>query len=149
MARALFAALVLMVSAMIASPLTARDYAQEALPNAQKEAQATTLMDSIRCIVCQGQPISGSNADLAGDMRRVIREQIAAGKSPDEVRAWLVSRYGDWVSFKPVVKPETLPLWAVPLIALLGGAWLVSRRIRPKRVTSDRKSENDQKLEKE
>ena len=87
------------------------------------------LMDSIGCVVCQGQPISGSNADLAGDMRRLIRERIAAGEKPEQVRAFLVSRYGDWVSFKPAVKPATLPLWIVPLVALIGGAWLALRRI--------------------
>jgi cytochrome c-type biogenesis protein CcmH len=87
-------------------------------------------MDSIRCVVCQGQPISGSNADLAGDMRRTIRERIAAGETPEQVRAWLISRYGDWVSFKPVVKADTAPLWLIPIMALLAGAWLVSRRIK-------------------
>ncbi len=140
--KALFFALALAVASAVApavasaaapasGPVVARDYAQEALPNQAQEAQAVTLMDSIRCVVCQGQPISGSDADLAGDMRRVIREQIAAGKSPDQVRAWLVSRYGDWVSSKPVVRTATLPLWLVPLLALLGGLWLISRRIRP------------------
>lgn len=116
--------------ALVAAPAMAQDYAQEALPNQAQEAQAMALMDSIRCVVCQGQPISGSDADLAGDMRRVIREQIASGKKPEQVRAWLVSRYGDWVSFKPVVRTATLPLWLVPLLALLGGLWLISRRIR-------------------
>lgn len=117
----------LLVAAM---PVAAQDYAQESLPDPKQEAQATALMDTIRCVVCQGQPISGSNADLAGDMRRVIRERIAAGESPEQVRAWLVSKYGDWVSFKPQVKPATMPLWIVPLAALLGGIWLVSRRLR-------------------
>lgn len=119
--------LALLVAAM---PVAAQDYAQESLPDPKQEAQATALMDTIRCVVCQGQPISGSNADLAGDMRRVIRERIAAGESPEQVRAWLVSKYGDWVSFKPQVKPATMPLWIVPLAALLGGIWLVSRRLR-------------------
>ena len=113
-----------------AVPLAAQDYAEVSLPDPAQEAQALALMDSIRCVVCQGQPISGSNADLAGDMRRLVREHIAAGESPDQVRAFLVSKYGDWVSFKPVVKGETLPLWIAPLLALLGGGWLVSRRLR-------------------
>lgn len=120
----------LAVLLLAAVPAMAQDYAEESLPDARQEAQATALMDSIRCVVCQGQPISGSNADLAGDMRRLIRERIAAGDSPEQVRAWLVGRYGDWVSFKPVVKPATLPLWIVPLIALAGGAWLAARRLR-------------------
>ena len=111
----------------------AQDYAEESLPDARQEAQATALMDSIRCVVCQGQPISGSNADLAGDMRRLIRERIAAGDSPEQVRTWLVGRYGDWVSFKPVVKPARLPLWIVPLLTLAGGIWLVTRRLGRRR----------------
>jgi len=128
--RALILALWLSLAMALSMPAMAKDYAQEALTNPAQEEQAMALMDTIRCVVCQGQPISGSDADLAGDMRRMIREQIAAGKSPQQVRAWLVSRYGDWVSFQPVVKPQTLPLWLVPLLALLGGGWLVSRRIR-------------------
>lgn len=114
----------------LTAPALAQDYAQEALPDPRQEAQAVALMDTIRCVVCQGQPISGSNADLAGDMRRVIRERIAAGEKPEQVRAWLVSKYGDWVSFKPQVKPATMPLWLIPLLALLGGGWLVSRRMK-------------------
>ncbi len=115
---------------LFAAPLAAQDYAQVSLADPVKEAQAVELMDSIRCVVCQGQPISGSNADLAGDMRRVIRERIGAGESPEQVRAWLISRYGDWVSFKPQVTGRTMPLWLVPLGALLGGAWLVMRRVK-------------------
>jgi cytochrome c-type biogenesis protein CcmH len=115
---------------LLATPALASDYSQEALPDARQEAEAVALMDTIRCVVCQGQPISGSNADLAGDMRQMIRERIAAGQRPDQVRAWLVSRYGDWVSFEPRIKPATLPLWLVPLVALLGGMALVMRRLK-------------------
>ncbi len=117
---------------LAASPLLAQDYADVSLPDARQEAQAVALMDSIRCVVCQGQPISGSNAGLAGDMRRTIRERIAAGETPEQVRSWLISRYGDWVSFKPQMKPATAPLWLVPLLALLGGIWLVAGRIKRK-----------------
>lgn len=110
--------------------VSAQDYAEVSLPDPQQEAEAVKLMDTIRCVVCQGQPISGSNADIAGDMRRIVRERIAAGDSPEQVRGWLISRYGDWVSFQPQVKAETLPLWLVPLFALICGTWLVSRRLR-------------------
>lgn len=115
---------------LIATPLSGQDYAEVSLPDPQREEQALALMDSIRCVVCQGQPISGSNATIAGDMRRVIRERIAAGESPEQVRAWLVEKYGDWVSFQPSVKQDTLPLWLIPLLALAGGGWLVSRRLK-------------------
>ena len=122
----------LLVAAPLAgqAPASTHDYAQEALPDARQEAAAAALMDTIRCVVCQGQPISGSNADLAGDMRRMVRERIAQGDSPEQVRAWLVSRYGDWISFSPRVRPATLPLWLVPLLALAGGIALVARRLR-------------------
>jgi len=116
--------------ALLASPVLAQDYAEVSLPDARAEAQAVALMDSIRCVVCQGQPISGSNADLAGDMRRLIRERIAAGETPEQVRSFLIGRYGDWVSFKPEVKPITAPLWLVPLLALMGGGALVARRLQ-------------------
>lgn len=131
--RALILAGVLLASPLGAQQLPAApDYAEVSLPDPAQERQALALMDSIRCVVCQGQPISGSNADLAGDMRRMVRERIAAGESPEQVRAWLVGKYGDWVSFRPEVKRETAPLWLVPLLALLGGVWLVARRIRPR-----------------
>lgn len=126
-------ALVIALSLLIAAPLAAQDYSQEALPDPAQEAAAIELMDSLRCVVCQGQPISGSNADIAGDMRRIVRERIAAGESPEEVRAWLISRYGDFVSFKPVVKPATWALWLVPLAALLLGLLLVARRVEWRR----------------
>ncbi len=125
--RSALAALALLLAAL---PAAAQDYAEVSLADPAKETQALALMDSLRCVVCQGQPISGSNADLAGDMRRIVRERIAAGESPEQVRAFLISKYGDWVSFKPVVKGATMPLWLVPLLALAGGGWLVSRRLK-------------------
>lgn len=125
--RCLFA---LLAALMLTPPALAQDYAQVSLPDPAKERQAAALMDTIRCVVCQGQPVSGSEADLAGDMRRIIRERIAAGESPDQVRAWLVGKYGDWVSFKPVLKAATLPLWLLPLLALAVGLSLVLRRLK-------------------
>ncbi len=122
-----------LLALLLAAPALAQDYAEVSLPDARQERQALALMDAIRCVVCQGQPISGSNADLAGDMRRIIRERIAAGETPAEVRVWLVGKYGDWVSFRPQVSPATLPLWIVPLLALIGGLWLLSRRLKPMR----------------
>jgi cytochrome c-type biogenesis protein CcmH len=115
---------------LAAAPALAQDYANVALSDPVKEAQAISLMDTLRCVVCQGQPISGSNADLAGDMRRIVRERINNGETPDQVRSWLISKYGDWVSFKPTLRPATTPLWIIPLLALLGGGWLVGRRLK-------------------
>lgn len=130
-ARGLILAFALLLA--VPAQLRAQDLAEVSLPDPRQEEQALALMDSIRCVVCQGQPVSGSNADLAGDMRRLIRERIAAGDSPEAVRTMLISKYGDWVSFKPEVKPRTLPLWLVPLLALAIGIWLVSRRLKLER----------------
>lgn len=115
------------------SPVKAQDLADESLPDAKQEAQAVELMDSLRCVVCQGQPISGSNADLARDMRRLVRERIATGERPEDVRAWLVSRYGQWISLKPQINEMTAPLWFIPLLALGGAAVLYSRRYKRKK----------------
>lgn len=114
------------------APLAAQDYAEEALPDPVQEARAVALMDTIRCVVCQGQPISGSNADLAGDMRRLVRERIAAGDTPEQVRTWLIGRYGPWISLEPPVNESTAPLWLIPLIALVGGGLLAARRFKRK-----------------
>lgn len=121
----------ILLAAMLlgAAPAWAQDLADISLSDPKQESQALALMDSIRCVVCQGQPISGSNAELAGDMRRIIRERIAAGDTPEAVRTMLISKYGDWVTFRPQLKPATLPLWIIPLLALLAGVWLVSRRL--------------------
>lgn len=129
--RQLLFALCLLLALPVPAP--AQDYAEVSLPDPAQEAQALELMDSIRCVVCQGQPVSGSNADLAGDMRRIIRERIGAGETPDAVRTMLISKYGDWVSFKPEVKSATLPLWLLPLFAMLLGGWLASRRLKIRR----------------
>ncbi len=128
------AALLAALPLALSTPALAQDYAELSLPDPEQESQALALMDTIRCVVCQGQPISGSNATIAGDMRRIIRERIGAGETPESVRAFLISKYGDWVSFKPQFKSTTAPLWLVPLLALLGGIWLVSRRIGRRKV---------------
>lgn len=126
---ALLAAMILAAPLLAQTP-TAPDYAEVSLADPAKEKQALALMDNIRCVVCQGQPVSGSNADLAGDMRRIIRERIAAGETSEQVRTWLVSKYGAWVSFKPPLEPRTAPLWLVPLLALAIGLWLLMRRLK-------------------
>ncbi len=123
----------ILASLFLVQPALGQDYADESLPDDNQEAQAVALMDTLRCVVCQGQPISGSNADLARDMRRLVRERIAAGESPETVRSWLVSRYGQWVSLKPEVNELTAPLWLIPLIALGGAALLYSRRFKRKK----------------
>jgi len=115
------------------SDLPAAQYANEQLSDPRQEAAAKALMEELRCLVCQGQSIADSNAELAGDMRAMVRQRIAAGERPEAVRAWLVSRYGDWVSYRPPVEPMTWPLWAAPLLLLGVGAFLLRHRFRRRR----------------
>ena len=115
--------------ALADSGLPPARWANEQLPDPRQEAQAKALMEELRCLVCQGQSIADSNAELAGDMRAMVRQRIAAGEKPEAVRAWLIERYGDWVSYRPPVEPMTWPLWAAPLVLLLGGAWLLRKRL--------------------
>ena len=100
------------------------------LPDAKQEAAAQALMDEVRCLVCQGQSIADSNAELAGDMRDLIRRRIAAGEKPATIRAWLIQRYGTWISYKPTAEPAAWPLWLAPFALLVVGAWLLRNRIR-------------------
>jgi len=102
----------------------------ETLPDPKQEAVAQAIMVEVRCLVCQGESIAESNADYAADLRRLVRERVAAGDSPKEVKAYLVSRYGDWVLLKPPVKPETYVLWAAPVLFLGLGLLLVWRIFR-------------------
>ena len=108
-------------------------YAYRQLENARQEARARALMEELRCLVCQGQSIADSDAELAGDMRHLVRTRIKAGESPSQVRDWLVQRYGSWVSYAPVLGPETLLLYAAPLLLLLGGGLLAARRLQRRR----------------
>lgn len=135
MTRALPLALVL-VWAMLASPAAADSslppslYADTQLADPRAEARATALMASLRCLVCQGQSIADSEAEMAGDMRALVRTRIANGDEPEAIRAWLVARYGNWVSYKPPIAPVTWPLWAAPLAILGAGGWLARSRFR-------------------
>jgi cytochrome c-type biogenesis protein CcmH len=122
-------ALALVASAALAdTDLPQPRWANEQLPDARQEAQAQALMGTLRCLVCQGQSIADSDADLAGSMRAMVRTRIAAGERPEAIRSWLVSRYGNWVSFAPPVEPLTWPLWAAPLVLVLAGLWVARRR---------------------
>jgi cytochrome c-type biogenesis protein CcmH len=112
------------------SNLPAAYWSDRQLPDPKQEARAQALMEEIRCLVCQGQSIADSDAELAGDMRDLVRRRIAAGEKPAAIRAWLVQRYGSWISYKPTAEPAAWPLWLAPLALLLVGAVLVGKRIR-------------------
>ena len=112
------------------SNLPAAYWSNRQLPDPKQEAQAQGLMAELRCLVCQGQSIADSDAELAGDMRDLVRRRIAAGEKPSAVRGWLIQRYGTWISYNPTGEPAAWPLWLAPLALLLAGVWLIRRRIR-------------------
>ena len=133
MKRALFIALLILAQPLPAdSNLPPAYWANRQLPDPRQEASARALMEELRCLVCQGQSIADSDAELAGDMRDLVRRRIAAGERPSAIRAWLIQRYGTWVSYKPTAEAAAWPLWLAPLALIMIGVWMIRRRIRLK-----------------
>jgi cytochrome c-type biogenesis protein CcmH len=126
----LFAVLGILTFALLAQADVTDPTRDHPLADPAMEAQARAFMRDIRCVVCQSQSIDESDAEIAAQLRNAIREQMAAGKSPDEIRDFLVARYGDFVLLKPPFKASTLLLWAGPfiLVAIGLGFILLQRR---------------------
>ncbi|MBL4802463.1 MAG: cytochrome c-type biogenesis protein CcmH [Emcibacter sp.] len=97
-----------------------------------QEARAQNIMKQLRCLVCQNQSIVESDAGLAVDLRAIVREQVLAGQSDEQILDFMTSRYGDWILLKPPFKTATLLLWLGPILLLLIGGFLVFRYIRQK-----------------
>jgi cytochrome c-type biogenesis protein CcmH len=131
--------LLLLFALLFAPPLAAQDtmppapYAYRQLDNPAQEAKAQALMETLRCLKCQSQSIADSDAPMAGDMRSQVRMRIAAGEEPEAIRAWLIERYGDYVSYAPRVTALTWPLFAIPVVLLAVAALLLRRRFGGKR----------------
>ena len=128
-ALAIFAA----TPALADSLLPPARWANVQLPDPAQERQARTLMDSIRCLVCQGESIADSPAEMAGDMRSLIRERIQTGESPESIRQWLIARYGDQISLQPPFDWQNLSLFVLPVVLLVGGFFLARGRFRRRR----------------
>ena len=115
--------------------------AKEASPLAEDpkvEQRLIAIAEELRCLVCQNESLAGSRAELAQDLRREVRELIKQGKSDEEIKTFLVSRYGDFVLYRPPVKPTTWLLWGGPFVLMLGGlAGLVVYLRRRKRDVAD------------
>ena len=123
-------ALLLAGPALADSSLPPSYWANRQLPDERQEARAQSLMAELRCLVCQGQSIADSDAELAGDMRDLVRLRIAAGEKPDEIRGWLIDRYGSWVSYRPTSEPSAWPLGAAPIVLIGLGALLAAKRLK-------------------
>jgi cytochrome c-type biogenesis protein CcmH len=131
---ALVLAVVLSVSQ--AAPAIAVDPA-ERLADPALEARAREISRELRCLVCQNQSIDDSNAELAQDLRRVVRRRLAAGDSDEAVMDYVVSRYGQFVLLKPPVAPATWPLWFGPAVILLIGAVACAVFVRRSRARTE------------
>lgn len=97
------------------------------------EAKVQRVAQELRCLVCQNQTIADSNAELAQDLRREVRQRLAQGESEDEVRRFMVERYGEFVLYRPPFQATTLALWIGPFVLLVAGLWIARRIIVARR----------------
>jgi cytochrome c-type biogenesis protein CcmH len=97
------------------------------------ESRIRQLEERLRCLVCQNQSLADSNAELAGDLRRQVREQVAAGRSDEQIVAYLVQRYGDFVLYEPPFKPTTALLWIGPFVLLAAAVLVLIAVLRRRR----------------
>jgi cytochrome c-type biogenesis protein CcmH len=136
---------------LLLAPLAARAVQpDEVMLDPRLEARARALSAQLRCMVCQNESIDESHADLARDLRVLVRERLQVGDSDDQIRAFLVRRYGDFILLKPPFKLETGLLWAAPFLILLAGGCiiLVARRRQNSLLTANNLSEAERaKLE--
>jgi cytochrome c-type biogenesis protein CcmH len=136
MMRAVLALLVLAVAtpAALAASGASFEAAQAAVDPVQEE-QVRRLAAELRCPVCQGLSIQDSPTELSNEMKAVIRDQLALGKTPDEVKAYFVSKYGEWILLEPKPSGFNLAVYLLPVFGLLGGgafvAFFVRRMVRP------------------
>lgn len=107
----------------------------ERLPDPAQEARAREIFREVRCLVCQNESIDDSDADLARDLRQVVREQVAAGRTEAQVKTFLTDRYGEFVLLKPAFSPGNALLWLTPLLAVLAGLALLVMRLRQRPAT--------------
>ena len=117
---------IILACLLVLTPLTARAVQpDEIMTDPRLEASAHALSAQLRCMVCQNESIDESNADLARDLRLLVRERLQAGDSDDQIRSYLVRRYGDFILLKPPFKPETWLLWGAPFLVLLVGGCII------------------------
>ena len=102
----------------------------ERLPDRAQEARARALFEDVRCLVCQNESIDASEAELAGDLRKVVREQVLQGRSDTEIKHFLTERYGEFVLLTPAFNTGNLALWIGPFLVVALGGTLLLRRLR-------------------
>jgi len=130
--RSLVAAVAIAVAGISAAGMAqgAPGAAAPEAADAELEARTTAVASTLRCPVCQGESIQDSPADLARDMRALVREQLRAGRTPEEVKAYFVGRYGEWILLEPKMTGLNILLYAFPVLLVLGGLALVVVLVR-------------------
>ena len=142
-----FIILALLIVPVTFSPAATPAAAQETTLPPEMQDRAKALFLQLRCVVCQNQSIGDSDADVARDLREIVREQMLAGKTDREIQDFLVARYGEFILLKPVFAWHTAILWVAPVLLLLVGAFLAwrvtSRPVKPS--NNEKLSADDQK----
>jgi len=135
----------LLLLAAVACMAAASD-PSERLPDPAQEARAREIFREVRCLVCQNESIDDSDASLAHDLRQVVREQVAAGRSDAQVKAFLTDRYGEFVLLKPAFSLGNALLWLTPLLAVLAGLMLLWARLRSRPTVEGLSPEEEARL---
>ena len=139
------------LAVLAAATLATAQSTEVANPDPKTETRLKGLAEELRCLVCQNQTIADSSAPLAVDLRSQIRTQIGQGKSDDQIRGFMVDRYGDFVLYRPPLKAATLLLWIGPFVLVIGAlAWLgyAIRKRRPEAAASTVAPKRREELEK-
>ncbi len=118
----------------------------ERLPDPAQEAAAREIFSEVRCLVCQNESINDSDAELARDLRRVVREQVAAGRDEAQVKAFLTDRYGEYVLLKPAFSLGNAALWLGPFLAVLAGLAFLALRVRRRDLSEDLSVDEEARL---
>lgn len=124
--------LVLIIINFFSIPTYGLDSPDEILPNQRQEKKAEEIGSQLRCLVCQNESIEDSNAELARDLRKVVRQHVQAGETDDQIIQWMVDRYGNFVRLSPPFNLATALLWFMPLLALLTGCLIALINFRKK-----------------
>jgi cytochrome c-type biogenesis protein CcmH len=135
----------LVVIAAVLCMATASD-PSERLADPAQEAAAREIFRGVRCLVCQNESISDSDAELARDLRRVVREQVAAGRDEAQVKAFLTDRYGEYVLLKPAFSLANAALWLGPFLAVLGGLAFLALRVRRRDLSEGLSADEEARL---
>jgi len=136
----------LVIALMGAACLAAASDPAERLPDPRQEAVAREIFRDVRCLVCQNESIDDSEAELAQDLRRIVREQVKAGKTEPQIKAFLTDRYGEFVLLRPAFSPGNMALWIGPFLIVAAGVALLFSRLRNRTPDTELDPEEEKRI---